>query len=194
MTTREEALQDLRGKMYEIAKHLPPWTLAPDPGEMHGRRTMLVCGIDGAGIHMLARDGRLHISGIFPQHYSPRYEENPRITVSAKRTPASIAGDIGRRFVKPYLLLFKKYDTMRKEWDKSRALSNEALDALADALGVRVDRYNTHDRRGMIRHYRSDQVSIEISTYSSTDQVSVNMELHRLPLGLAQVLCRMLNG
>ena len=184
--------EDLRRKVAEVARFLSPWM--PKLGGRVDRGAVLVHpNVPGAEIYFVVEGGRrIRVSGTFPRDFYPRYEVRPRITVSAERSAKSIAGDVARRFLPRYTVLYDEMEAQATAWAQCLEARNQALDELAGTLGVRVSRHHEDRQDGQILRYGRDHARLVVTTSGSTEIVTVDLELSRLPLDVALRVCEML--
>ena len=137
---RELPYEELRRRAQAIAESLPAgWTFhLPTQDEPHHTR---IDGPDGAGMWISQdRDGRLSIAGEWPKNFENWYfyprQDRPAITVSADRSPASIAADIARRFLPGYLPEYQKQAKQREDIIASTAAARTLAHELASMVGT----------------------------------------------------------
>jgi len=128
--------------------------------------------------------GRLHIQGGYPQDFHP-YSGAPEISVSARRSPQSIAKDIHRRFLPDYLEVYARCMENKRQGEEALRLTNAALDELGKLVG-QAPRYAELNRYGSLYVPHG---SMEVHPSS---EPSFRFKLHSVPLAVAWEICRVL--
>ena len=179
-------------KVQKIATYLPPWEFSP---EHLGASSALLGHPEIADAHLYFRTytpGRIAVSGGFPRDFYPLPERRPRITVSAERSARSIAEDVLRRFLPAYIPLFEEMEARAQAYAEGVAQKNVALDELAGLMSTGVHRYHDAHTEGEIYHYGPDSSRIRARTSVGDRGITVDLDLSRLPLGVARQICGVL--
>jgi hypothetical protein len=182
----------LHHKVQQVATHLSPWQYQ---SEYRGVSTAVLVHPDiaDASVNFCSHPrGRITITGGFPRDFYPLPEHRPLITVSADRSPKSVAADIARRFLPTYVPLFEAMEAQARAWAQVQTRKNAALDAMAEVLGIPVYRYFDNRQEGELYHYGPETARIRARPTGSDDGVCVDLALDRLPLDVALQVCEVL--
>jgi hypothetical protein len=183
-------MSELQMKIAAVARYLEPWT--PKNDRQPERAAMLVHpDVPDAYLYFQTfGNRRIEVRGGFPRDFYPLPERRPRITVSADREPVSIARDVARRFLPAYIPLFQEMEAQAAAYAHRNAQRNEALETLAQALGVEVRTYHDLNTQGQITHYGPDYTRFKVTTSAAYDEVTADLHLERLPLAVALQVCQ----
>jgi hypothetical protein len=190
-----EEVKQLREKAAQIVRYLSPWELAPVNPRVDNLVQLVNTQVEGPAIMLRLRKGRISFSGQYPHPYYPSDPaERAYITVSASRSPQSIAGDVQRRLLPRYQ---KSYAAAvaRQEADEAYERRRcDALEMLAAISQMPISHHN--DREPQIYHYAHPPgtlARIKIRTYSLDDTMQVDLDLDGIPFDVAKQLCRVLS-
>jgi hypothetical protein len=163
----------------KIMRHLPRWSLEVGDWGQHAVR--ISHDDSDAAISVRLQKNRLEITGIYPRGPRGKYHsasswgalpydaQDPRITVSATRSAATIASEISRRLLPVYLELFIRCLQKKRELEEYEAKKQSAIERYAEILGteVRTDtaRLYAHDGNiyGNVRCNSDTTAQIEFS-------------------------------
>lgn len=183
----------LEQKVREIAEHLEGWNVKCN--DIRQAKTSLINdAYPGAEVYFNLGWGsnskRMTIAGSYPRHYAPLYEEQPRITVSLERSPATIAKDIERRFLDRYLELLDKYQKLEASYICFREKKNAALDELAcTARATNISLY-TENSDGNF-YASKGELSLNGTVTNHGNGILANLNLRWIPMDLAKEICRL---
>ena len=140
MSSHTEYMQ-FRTQITAILSHLSPrWHLDPLPATHTYWASSVTArhpDLPECGIHFRHRAGRLIITPAYPHNFHPYdYTDSPRITVSAARTPQSIAADIERRFLEACFTACRAALERQRQAQIAVANTNAALQELAAIVGA----------------------------------------------------------
>ncbi len=141
---------------------------------------------DGAQLvlrHQRGTRGRVHVSGHYPPGFAPPTEERTHITVALSRGAETIARDIQRRFLPPYLEHWA--DACREQASQAAALARQQaqLEELAAVLDVPVRDYGS----GPWLDWRYGTAVADIRVRSEA-----HLKLQFLPYEVALAICQVL--
>jgi len=144
--------------------------------------TLLVWSYDESG------STRFRLTGKYPtgrENYRPlrKADGEPGITVSAGRDPESIATDVRRRLIPPYMELLKTAVSRVEEHDKELARRDAVIERLEEIQGVRRNPHSPDTFSYSRRHDLIDKGLVSGSGQLTPDRVS--LELRRIPQEIA---------
>lgn len=168
----------------QILPHMPPWYV--DHGHDFYNVKVIHPDMPEAALWFGYERKRLTLSGGYPDGHLP-YGETPHISVSAERSPESIAKDIHRRFLPQYLALFAQCLKEKAECEANIAHTNAVLDELGSLVG-RKPRYVDKSRDGSL----DLPFGVTLETYASEAPSFRLKGYGGIPLSAMREICRVL--
>lgn len=192
-----------------VAAHLTGWRVVLPEEDANNRyyyeRTRLKNDA-GQTIYLKLDRGKIHISGSWPQRKQPGgpfvspsdvREESPSINCALGRGYEVIARDITRRFLPEYQRIWAKCQAKieaDERYENTRA-ANWARIAAMPVVKTSTHRQETGDVIiGKLDHNGSRNLSNGYGDVSMEGENSVKIELRSLPVDVAEIILRALEG
>ena len=170
------------------------WTPAEEQQNPHGFH---IDGPEGSGLFLRFRDGRINVSGRWPEHVNQHsfYPSNhgtdvlSDITVSASRSPEQVARDINKRYIPLYFPVFQKKKQERADYIARQAMRHERANELASLCGGSPP-YRHEDKEPAAHlSYSESKLYGHMKVGYGGD---IHLDIHDVPFDLAKQIVRLL--